>query len=471
MALPPGSDPREIAIDTTTDTVYVVDTSADEISVINGAGCNATNRWGCTQTSVLLADPSRRAIVGLDGDPCPDPVASGCGQTVKTVHVGAFPDGIAVDPVTDTVYVTNRGDTAGHPGHTVSVIDGATCNGVASSGCGRVATLEVGQGPGWIALDDATRTAYTANQAAGTVSVINMAICDAADTSGCGQRTPTIAVGQSPFVLTIDQELHTAYVASSLHDTVSVVDLDAAACRRQTRLPLGLPHGQGQRAGLGRGRRHRQSQRVHGESRSRDRLGDRRRHLQLERHGGMRQAGGDRARRRGSGRCGHRSGHRDGLCRRQWGRHRLDDRRCRVQRRGPGRLPSDAGGDHRRTQSIRHRDRPWPLTHRAADPATGWSSLKCGAYDAARRGTLATTASPMTHSPWARSMLPGSRPTSGRQGRRSRTSSDCRRRVSCGLRGKACAVSVISRHRLRGRLGVDRRTAIGPMACAGHPSR
>ena len=230
VALPPGSDPREIAIDTTTDTVYVVDTSADEISVINGAGCNATNRWGCTQTSVLLADPSRRAIVGLDGDPCPDPVASGCGQTVKTVHVGAFPDGIAVDPVTDTVYVTNRGDTAGHPGHTVSVIDGATCNGVASSGCGRVATLEVGQGPGWIALDDATRTAYTANQAAGTVSVINMAICDAADTSGCGQRTPTIAVGQSPFVLTIDQELHTAYVASSLHDTVSVVDLDAAAC-------------------------------------------------------------------------------------------------------------------------------------------------------------------------------------------------------------------------------------------------
>ena len=206
-ALPPGSDPREIAIDTATDTVYVVDTSADEISVINGAGCNATNRWGCTQTSVLLADPSRRAIVGLDGDPCPDPVASGCGQTVKTVHVGAFPDGIAVDPVTDTVYVTNRGDTAGHPGHTVSVIDGATCNGVASSGCGRVATLEVGQGPGWIALDDATRTAYTANQAAGTVSVINMAICDAADTSGCGQRTPTIAVGQSPFVLTIDQEL------------------------------------------------------------------------------------------------------------------------------------------------------------------------------------------------------------------------------------------------------------------------
>ena len=28
VALPPGSDPREIAIDTTTDTVYVVDTSA-----------------------------------------------------------------------------------------------------------------------------------------------------------------------------------------------------------------------------------------------------------------------------------------------------------------------------------------------------------------------------------------------------------------------------------------------------------
>jgi DNA-binding beta-propeller fold protein YncE len=230
VSLPPGSNPRGIAIDSNTDTVYVVDAGLDAISVINGATCNATDRSGCTPTSTLLADPSGPAGVRLDSATCQVPATSGCGGTVKTVHVGTSPDGIAVDPVTDTVYVTNQGNSPRHPGHTVSVIDGATCNGVQSSGCGRVATLEVGRGPGGIALDDATRTAYTVNQAAGTVSVIDMAICDATDTSGCGQKTPTIAVGKSPLVLTIDPELQTAYVASNLDDTLSVIDLHAASC-------------------------------------------------------------------------------------------------------------------------------------------------------------------------------------------------------------------------------------------------
>lgn len=205
IALPPGSGPRGIAINTATDTVYVADRSVNEVSVINGATCNATDRSGCTSTSTLLADPSGPPIA-------------------KTVRVGDFPDGIAVDPGTDTIYVTNQGDT-GHPGDTVSVIDGARCNGVHSSGCGLLATLSVGRGPGWIALDEATQTGYTVNQTAGTVSVINLATCNATDTSGCGQRSPTIMAGASPFVLTIDQEQQTAYVANDVDGTVSVIDL------------------------------------------------------------------------------------------------------------------------------------------------------------------------------------------------------------------------------------------------------
>jgi DNA-binding beta-propeller fold protein YncE len=205
ISLPPGSGPRGIAIDTATDTVYVADRSVNEVSVINGATCNATDRSGCTPTSTLLADPS--------GPP-----------VVKTVRVGDFPDGIAVDPGTDTIYVTNQGDTD-HPGDTVSVINGARCNGVHSSGCGLLATLRVGRGPGWIALDEATQTGYTVNQTAGTVSVINLAICNATDTSGCGQKSPTITAGASPFVLTIDQELQTAYVANDVDGTVSAIDL------------------------------------------------------------------------------------------------------------------------------------------------------------------------------------------------------------------------------------------------------
>ena len=49
--------------------------------------------------------------------------------------VGGGPDAVAVDAVTDSVYVANSGVSNG--GNTVSVINGATCNGVQHSGCGQ----------------------------------------------------------------------------------------------------------------------------------------------------------------------------------------------------------------------------------------------------------------------------------------------------------------------------------------------
>jgi DNA-binding beta-propeller fold protein YncE len=114
-------------------------------------------------------------------------VTSGCGQALKTVRVGPIPVAIAIDQSSDTVYVANNGINS--TGDTVSVIDGATCNGTQSSGCGQVQTITVGEGPNWIALDAGTHTAYTANQMDDSVSVINTATCNATVTSGCDQKT------------------------------------------------------------------------------------------------------------------------------------------------------------------------------------------------------------------------------------------------------------------------------------------
>src|SRR6202042_2676942 len=96
-------------------------------------------------------------------------------------------------------------------GDTVSVIDGATCNGTESSGCGRVQTITVGEGPNWIAVDPGTHTAYTANITDDSVSVINTATCNATVTSGCDQKTSTVHVGANPWSLSIDQKLHSVY--------------------------------------------------------------------------------------------------------------------------------------------------------------------------------------------------------------------------------------------------------------------
>ena len=88
----------------------------------------------------------------------------------------------------------------GFNGDTVSVINGATCNGTNHSGCGHLAaTVKVGFGPFGVAVNDRTHTVYVANNAdgdsPGTVSVINGATCNGTNTTGCHRRFPTMATG------------------------------------------------------------------------------------------------------------------------------------------------------------------------------------------------------------------------------------------------------------------------------------
>ena len=83
-----------VAVDQATDTIYVTNANDNNVSVIDGASCNAE-------------------------------VTTGCNRTPPTVAVGGQPVDVSVDESTDTVYVANWGNGAGT---TVSVIDGAICN-------------------------------------------------------------------------------------------------------------------------------------------------------------------------------------------------------------------------------------------------------------------------------------------------------------------------------------------------------
>ena len=266
----PAGNPDDIAVDAATDTIYVATITSsgpDLVSVFNGAACNATNNGGCDQTPSTVAVGSSgdapnnsslnlavnrttntiyaanvfntglgspppflgNSVYVINGATCDATNTTGCGQTPATVTlasnppIGSNPLGIAVDQATNTIYTANIADGE-HPG-TVSVINGGTCNGQDTSGCGQTpATAPAGFGANGIAIDHRTHKVYVTNIEDTSVSVINDTTCNGQDTDGCGQTPPKIAVGNYPSQTAVDPAVGSAYVTNG-DNTVSVIPL------------------------------------------------------------------------------------------------------------------------------------------------------------------------------------------------------------------------------------------------------
>jgi DNA-binding beta-propeller fold protein YncE len=170
----------------------------NSVYVINGATCDATNTTGCGHTPAAITVASNPPI-------------------------GSNPSGIAVDQATNTVYTANLAD--GEHAGTVSVINGATCNGQDTSGCGQTPdTAPAGFGANGVAIDRRTHDVYVSNIEDTSVSVINGATCNGTDTSGCSQTPKKVAVGNYPSSIAVDPAVGSAYV-TNFDNTVSVIPL------------------------------------------------------------------------------------------------------------------------------------------------------------------------------------------------------------------------------------------------------
>ncbi|MFZ0905602.1 MAG: YncE family protein, partial [Mycobacterium sp.] len=112
-------------------------------------------------------------------------------RVTATVPVGKDPFGVAVDPGTHTVYVTNGKD------NTVSVIDASTR--------AVTVTVAVGKRPWGVAVDPGTHTVYDTNAGDGTMSVID---------ASTRTVTATVPVGKDPFGVAVDPGTHTVYVTN-----------------------------------------------------------------------------------------------------------------------------------------------------------------------------------------------------------------------------------------------------------------
>lgn len=204
--IPVGSGPSSVVVDPAYNTVYVANAGADTVSIINGG----TNK---VVASVHIPPPADGPIA-MAIDTATDTIYTanlygydvsvidgGTYTVTATIPVGTSPSGVSVDLATDTVYVTNGGD------NTVSVIDGAT-NKV-------TATVAVGNVPQGVAVDQATDNVYVPNFEDNTVSVIY---------GETNTVVATLPVGNGPAPVDIDQANGTVYVGNTVDDTVSVLD-------------------------------------------------------------------------------------------------------------------------------------------------------------------------------------------------------------------------------------------------------
>lgn len=125
-------------------------------------------------------------------------------SVAANITVGAYPLGVAIDPLTNRVYVANQDSDS------VSVIDGSD-NVV-------IANVTVGSFPAEIAVDSENNMIYVTNEDEGTVSVID---------GSTNAVVNTIRVGEGPRGIALDPNTNTLYVASALSNAVYVIsDLD-----------------------------------------------------------------------------------------------------------------------------------------------------------------------------------------------------------------------------------------------------
>ena len=258
-ALAIGVDALGVDVDLRTHTLYAPSQDTNTVWVLDASKCNAMHTSGCTRfeptTTVgtgpvaVAANPNTKTmyvandldntVSVVDTTVCNEDNLTGCNQTWPTINVGNTPRFIGINKVTNTIYVSNLND------NTLSVINGAACNGKMTTGCMPQSTTTVGGQPQQVLVDEATNTIYIVNQSDGTVSVVNGVHCNGADVSDCSQSWPTVTVGASPQALGFNPNNRTIYVTNTDDNTVSVINAvhcnrtDTTGCVPAATIPVG----------------------------------------------------------------------------------------------------------------------------------------------------------------------------------------------------------------------------------------
>lgn len=220
-----GAGGMGVAVDPVTNRVFVSNYHADTISIIDGVTDTvvATIPVGDRGPSSIAVDSdSGRIFVGNMDIPSISVIDGGSDSLIETIPLALpFPAGVAIalNPVTDRIYVTNL--LYG----TVSAVD-------ANTGA-VIATIDVGQGPVGVDVDPIAGRVYVANAISDSVSVID---------AGTNTVISTIDVGSglNPMALVVNPlrgRVYTANVDINAQETGSVSIIDTATGQVTATIP------------------------------------------------------------------------------------------------------------------------------------------------------------------------------------------------------------------------------------------
>jgi YVTN family beta-propeller protein len=222
--IPVGQFPLGVAADPRTKTIYVANFLSDTVSVISARTNTvvATIRLGragrCTCTFDLpfwvAVNPRTNTVYVTNegsGHLSVSVINARTNKAVARIRLPFSPEGIAVNPRTNTAYVVTDHNL-------LSVINGKTNKVVTTITAGSNAPGDNAFG---VAADPRTGLIYVTNPDSNTVTVIN---------GETRKKVATVRVGRSPFIgIAVDPRTGLVYVANLFSNTVSVL----ASCRKK----------------------------------------------------------------------------------------------------------------------------------------------------------------------------------------------------------------------------------------------
>ncbi len=126
-------------------------------------------------------------------------VIDGATNSTTTVSAGTNPSAVAVDTVSNKIYVANNGSA------NVTVIDGAT---------NATTVVSAGTNPSAVAVNPLTNKIYVANNGSANVTVIN----------GATNATATVSAGTDPSAVAVNPVSNEIYVANKGSSNVTVIN-------------------------------------------------------------------------------------------------------------------------------------------------------------------------------------------------------------------------------------------------------